>query len=140
MSITIHETDDIAACIALRMAVFVDEQGISVEEEIDDLDDAAVHLIAMDDGRPVGTARLLFSGETGKIGRVCVLQSHRGTGLGAELIEASIAYFRSRKNLKRAYLSAQVYAIPFYEKAGFAAYGAPYDDAGIPHRDMERVL
>jgi ElaA protein len=140
MTITIDITDDVAACIALRMAVFVGEQGISEDEEIDAYDDVALHLLATDGEMPVGTARLLTSGDTGKIGRVWVAKSHRGTGLGAALIDASLAHFRQDPALTRAYLSAQDYAIPFYEKLGFEAYGAAYDDAGIPHRDMQRAL
>jgi ElaA protein len=140
MSITIEPTTDVDACIALRIAVFVGEQGISMDEEIDAYDDIAQHLLARDGTTPVGTARLMAADETGKIGRVCVAESHRGTGLGAALIEASLAQFRQNAELSRAYLSAQVYAIPFYEKLGFVAYGAAYDDAGIPHRDMQLAL
>lgn len=69
----IERTDDIEACRALRRTVFIEEQGVSEAEEIDDLDGEAIHLLATDAGRPVGTARLLVRGETGKIGRVCVL-------------------------------------------------------------------
>lgn len=140
MTVTIEETQDVAACIALRLEVFVGEQGIPEAEEIDDLDDEAVHLVAKDAGKAVGTARLFMQGETGKIGRVCVAKSHRGTGLGAALIRAALARFRAEKGLNRAYLSAQVSAIGFYEALGFKAYGPIYDDAGIPHRDMEQPL
>jgi len=73
---------DYGPCIALRREVFIDEQGISEAEEMDDLDDQAIHLLATDNGTPVGTARLLLDGDTGKIGRICVVQSHRGTPAG----------------------------------------------------------
>ncbi|NJM84554.1 MAG: GNAT family N-acetyltransferase, partial [Tabrizicola sp.] len=75
-------TGDIATCRALRRAVFIEEQGVSEADEIDDLDGEAVHLLAHVDGRAVGSARLLVRGETGKIGRVCVLPEARGAGLG----------------------------------------------------------
>ncbi|MCV6823038.1 MULTISPECIES: GNAT family N-acetyltransferase [Halocynthiibacter] len=140
MTVHIEQTDDFEACLALRIEVFVREQGIPFDEEIDDLDAEALHLIAVDDGKPVGTARLIVDGKTGKIGRVCVAKSHRGTGLGAALIKAGLARFEADSGLNRAYLSAQVSAIGFYERLGFKAYGEPYDDAGIPHRDMERPL
>lgn len=140
MTISIAQTDNIDACIALRMEVFVDEQGIPVEEEVDAFDEVAVHLIAKDDGVAVGTARLISNESTGKIGRVCVVKSHRGTGLGAKLIQSALDYFKGRDEVNRAYLSAQVDAIGFYEKLGFKAYGKDYDDAGIPHRDMERKV
>ncbi|MBL4915793.1 GNAT family N-acetyltransferase [Szabonella alba] len=133
---TIARTGDIAACRALRRIVFIEEQGVSEADEIDDLDDEAIHLLALQDGRPVGSARLLIRGETGKIGRVCVLRAARGTGLGAALIRAAIAEFRALPGIKRAKLGAQTHALGFYEGLGFAAEGPVYDDAGIPHRDM----
>lgn len=137
MSVKIAVTQDIGACHDLRRAVFITEQGIAEADEMDDLDDGAIHLLATDGGQPVGTARLLLKGDTGKIGRLCVLSSHRGTGLGAALVRTSVDHFRTLPGLARAYLSAQEYAVGFYEKLGFTAYGGTYDDAGIPHRDME---
>ena len=87
----IERTDDIDACLAIRREVFIDEQGVPEAEEIDDLDAGAIHLLARDDqGRPMGTARLLVLDGTGKIGRVAVRKPARGTGLGAALIRASM--------------------------------------------------
>lgn len=140
MTLTIAPTDDIAACLALRRAVFIEEQGIAEAEEIDDLDGEALHLLALQDGQPVGTARLLRKGATGKIGRVCVLPQARGTGLGAALIRAGIAHFAADPAYDTVYLSAQEPALGFYEKLGFTAHGPAYDDAGIPHRDMTLPL
>ena len=136
----ISVVSDYTPCIALRRAVFMDEQGISQAEEMDDLDDSATHLLATIDGRPVGTARLLITGETGKIGRICVLKDQRGTGLGARLVKASIDHLRTIPNITHAKLSAQDHAIGFYEKLGFMAVGPFYDDAGIPHKDMVREV
>lgn len=131
----IEETRDLAACHALRRAVFIDEQQVSEAEEMDDLDDAAIHLLARDGGRPLGTARLILSGDQAKIGRVAVLADARGTGLGLAVMRAALDVARARGAV-RAKLSSQVHAIAFYEKLGFAAHGPVYDDAGIPHRDM----
>ncbi|MDF1621662.1 GNAT family N-acetyltransferase [Pseudothioclava nitratireducens] len=135
----ITETRDLDTCRALRRTVFIEEQNVPEEEEWDGLDADAVHLLARVDGHPVGTARLLLKGETGKIGRVCVLREARGTGLGAALIREGEARLRAL-GCTRAQLGAQCHAIPFYEKLGFSAYGPIYDDAGIPHRDMEKPL
>ena len=74
-------------------------------------------------------------GDTGKIGRVCVLKSHRGTGLGAALIRAAITELRQH-GLACAKLGSQTHAIGFYARLGFTATGPEYIDAGIPHRDM----
>ncbi|AXC48376.1 GNAT family N-acetyltransferase [Paracoccus suum] len=139
MTLHVTETDDLAACHALRRTVFIDEQGVSEADEMDDLDAGAVHLLALDGDRPIGTARLLLQGDTGKITRVCVLAEGRGTGAGAALINAAIASLRDR-GAAQAKLGSQCHAIGFYERLGFEVYGPVYDDAGIPHRDMVRRL
>lgn len=133
-------TSDLDACRSLRRAVFIDEQGIAEAEEWDDLDGQALHLLAWRNGVPAGTARILLHGQTGKIGRVCVLADARGTGLGAALIRAALDILRSRPGVTRAMLGSQVHAIGFYERLGFVAEGGIYDEAGIPHRDMTRAL
>lgn len=140
MSVTITRTDDIDACLRLRFEVFVDEQGVPAEIERDAYDDIALHLLAVQDGAPLGTARVLPNGEIGKIGRVCVVKRARGTGLGAALINAALDEMRADGRFAKAALGSQIHAIPFYEKLGFAAYGEEFDDAGIPHRMMERAL
>lgn len=136
----IEQTTDLAACLALRRTVFIEEQRVPEDREIDGLDDGALHLLATQDGQPIGSARILLSGETGKIGRVCVLPQARGTGLGAALIRAALDVLRVQPGITRAKLGAQTHALGFYEKLGFTAYGPVYDDAGIPHRDMTRDL
>ncbi|MDF3415176.1 GNAT family N-acetyltransferase [Sulfitobacter sp. M57] len=138
MSVIISLTDDIVACHALRRAVFIEEQGVSEAEEIDDLDDVCLHLLALDGDAPVGTARVNIQGGLAKIGRVCVVKSHRGTGLGAALIQKALEV--SRGKAAQAKLGAQTHALGFYEKLGFVATGPIFDDAGIPHRDMVRDL
>jgi ElaA protein len=139
MTVRVARTDDLEACLALRRTVFVEEQGVPEELERDDHDATALHLLATLDGRPVGTARLLVKGDTGKIGRVCVLPEARGAGVGAALIRAAVEDLRGL-GLRQAKLGSQVHAIPFYERLGFTAEGPVYDDAGIPHRDMVRAL
>ena len=139
MSLRIAVADSLDAPHALRRAVFIDEQAIPEAEEWDDLDEGALHLVAWDGDRVVGTARLVVEGDTGRIGRVCVLPSHRGTGLGAALIRDGMARLAAQ-GLGRASLSAQVRAQGFYEGLGFAAQGDTYDDAGIPHVTMSRAL
>ncbi|MEP0155045.1 GNAT family N-acetyltransferase [Pseudophaeobacter sp.] len=136
MSITIAETRDFATCLALRHTVFVKEQGVPVAEEQDAFDAVATHLLAQDGSTPVGTARILFQGDVAKVGRVCVLQSARGTGLGADVIRAAIEIAQKTPGIARVKLGAQIHALGFYTKLGFQAFGPIYDDAGIDHRDM----
>lgn len=135
----IVETRDLRAPHALRRAVFIDEQGVSEAEEWDDLDAEAVHLIALEGETPLGTARLFVAGDLGKIGRVCVLAGARGTGLGRALVLEGCARLKAL-GCRRVRLGAQMQAMGFYEGLGFVAFGPVYDDAGIPHRDMERAL
>lgn len=137
----IERTKDLAACRAIRHAVFVVEQNVPEAEEWDDLDADSIHLLATGpDGTALGTARLIQRGETGKITRVAVLKEARGTGLGAALIREAMRVFSTLPGITRLQLGAQNHAIPFYEKLGFAAYGPEYLDGGIPHHDMERAL
>ena len=128
-------TDDLDTCRALRRTVFIDEQGVTEAEEWDGRDAEAMHLLGWIDDRAVATARIFLEGETGKIGRVCVLAEARGTGAGAAIMRGAIAALRDQ-GARYAKLSAQTHALPFYEKLGFVAYGPEYPDAGIPHRDM----
>ena len=131
---------DIATCQRLRRVVFIEEQGVSEADEVDGLDETAIHLLAFDSELPVGTARLLLKGPVGKIGRVCVLPAARGTGLGAALIQTAIEVLRGQPGVTEAYLGAQSHATGFYEKLGFTVEGDEFMDAGIPHRHMRRDL
>ncbi len=138
MDITV--TRDIAACRQLRRTVFIEEQGVSETDEVDDKDDAALHLLATEQGRAVGTARIIVGGDTGKIGRVCVLADQRGKGIGALLIRQAIAVLRQNPAIKTAKLGAQTHALAFYENLGFTAYGPLFEDAGIEHQNMAMPL
>jgi ElaA protein len=135
-AIRVEVTRDIATCRALRRTVFIEEQGVSEADEVDDRDDVAIHLLAFRNGSPVGTARLLVDGSTGKVGRVCVLREARGTGLGAALMRAAVAEFRAMPGLAKVKLGAQSHATGFYEALGFRVVGEPFMDAGIEHREM----
>lgn len=136
MSIDISVTQDLSACFALRHEVFVVEQGVPIEEEQDALDESATHLLAVDNGTPVGAARMLFQQDLAKVGRVCVVKPARGTGLGADIIRAAVAIAAETPGITKVKLGAQTHALGFYEKLGFEAFGPVYLDAGIDHQDM----
>ena len=121
----------------LRFAVFVEEQKVPAEIELDQFDARSVHAVAFDASEhAVGTGRLLPDGH---IGRMAVAQSARGTGVGSALLMALMAEAR-RRGHQTAVLSAQTHAVAFYRKHGYTEVGAPYDDAGIPHVDMRCKL
>jgi len=140
MTLLIGVTDDLESCLELRRAVFVREQNVPEDLEVDGRDAEAIHMLARRDGVAVGCARILVEGPVGKIGRVCVLAPHRGTGLGQALTLTCLEVLRSRKGVREARLGAQLHALEFYRRFGFEAEGPIYDDAGIPHREMSMAL
>lgn len=120
---------------ALRREVFVLEQHVPEEEEIDEYDMSATHLVAILGGEVVGTLRLIQTEQHVKIGRVAVRLSARGKGIAKALMVEGMDTMRHRGHAKF-YLSAQADKLGFYEKLGFKAFGDIYDDAGIPHQSM----
>lgn len=132
----VWERDDEALRL-IRFAVFVVEQHVPEELEWDGTDAACEHAIAEDGaGSPVGCGRLLPDGH---IGRMAVLREWRGRGVGGALLERLVALARERGHAV-ARLNAQTHAMSFYESHGFVAVGDEFDEAGIPHRAMERAL
>ncbi len=127
-------------CAAVRKTVFIDEQGYLPEEEFDEADKTCPHLAIFDGDAPVAAGRLvLLADGTAKLGRIAVLKPYRGRHLGAAVVEALLARARE-SGARRAYVSAQSYAVPFYNKFGFREYGEEYLDGRIPHRDMDMQL
>jgi predicted GNAT family N-acyltransferase len=121
------------AMIDIRETVFVVEQGVPVELELDGVDAECHHVLAFDSrDRPIGTARMQQSGH---IGRIAVRREWRKRGVGSRLLAALVELAR-REGLDSVDLDAQVHAIGFYEKHGFRTRGEVYLDAGIPHRNM----
>jgi predicted GNAT family N-acyltransferase len=131
--------DEREACFAVRQAVFVEEQKVPPEYEYDEYDKTALHFLALHGKKPVGTARVVFKddGKTAKIGRVAVLKSARGLGIGAAIMRAIEADSDARK-ADKFLLESQTHAIPFYERLGYTAYGDEYLDCDIPHRFMSK--
>ena len=120
----------------IRFTVFVEEQGVPFEIEIDEHDPLCVHAIAFEGGKPVGTGRLLPDGH---IGRMAVLKEWRNRGIGGLLLNALIERARQRGDA-RVILSAQINAAKFYEAHGFSRHGEEYMEAGIRHQEMRRQL
>jgi predicted GNAT family N-acyltransferase len=120
---------------AIRGRVFVREQGVPEEIELDRDDGRAFHFLAFAGEKPVGTARVVMHRGHAKIGRMAVLKSYRGTGVGNKLLKQAVAMAK-RRGAQKIYLHAQVPVIGFYEKAGFRCLGPIFNEAGIPHRKM----
>jgi len=124
--------------LSIRREVFIEEQQVPEEMEIDGLDEACAHVLAEDvDGNAIGTARLM---PEGRIGRVAVLNSWRRCGVGAGLM-ANLEEEARGLGMLRLTLHSQTWTIPFYESIGYAVMeGEEFVEAGIPHRLMEKGL
>jgi predicted GNAT family N-acyltransferase len=140
---SVTDRDRMEAALVVRRAVFVDEQHVPIEEEIDDHDrddPDARHIVVTDGGVPLAAGRFYRrDAETVQIGRMAVLAEHRGRGLGRLMLDALMADARER-GYRRASLNAQVHALAFYAKAGFVAHGPPFEECEILHRAMEKPL
>jgi len=125
-----------AQASAIRLAVFVEEQGVPPEIEMDAIDAQCLHAVAFEKETPVGTGRLLPDGH---IGRMAILKPWRGRGIGSAILERLIEAARRRGD-REIVLSAQVHAVEFYRGRGFQPVGEVYEEAGIAHQKMVRVL
>ena len=122
---------------SVRHEVFVVEQNVPMEDELDAMDAVSLHIVAYGaDGIPIGTGRLLPDGH---IGRLAVCRSARGKGLGSALLRRLMEEAGKRGH-HEVVLAAQVHAQPFYSAHGFLAEGEVFLDAGIPHILMRRTL
>jgi predicted GNAT family N-acyltransferase len=144
----VRTPDEMAEALAVRRAVFIEEQAVPETLEIDEHDgdpasvSTAIHVLIRSEGRPVATGRLLLDGPPGEnahIGRVAVQREARGQGFGREVMRALQAEARAR-GLPGITLAAQLHAIGFYERLGYTAYGDVFLDAGIEHRWMGLTL
>ena len=127
----------------IRFTVFVREQGVPPEIELDGLDanqEKCIHAAARDDdGNVVATARLMLTQPIPRIGRMAVLKAWRGTGVGAAVLEM-LCDEAKRQGYKQVMIHAQSHATPFYFKRGFLSHGSEFAEAGIPHLEMRRAL
>jgi predicted GNAT family N-acyltransferase len=138
--VAIESAERMADARAIRRRVFIEEQHVPEELELDEDDQRAVHALALMDGRAVGCGRFVAHGEVEvKIGRMAVLTELRGTGVGRAILEFLMSEAR-RRGFLRAVLHAQLSAQGFYLKQGFVPVGPVFEEAGISHRKMERPL
>ena len=131
---------ELKAAFEVRMQVFVEEQGISEELELDDFDQEALHMVVKDGERVIGTARVLFLvANQAKIERMAVLKPFRRKGIGSGIISFLNEELRN-KQVEQVVLHAQYAVVAFYKSCGFEESGLPFQEAGIKHIKMERQL
>jgi predicted GNAT family N-acyltransferase len=131
-----YDSQYIAKIRNIRHRVFSVEQGIDREADFDGRDGEAVHALIQISGEYVATGRMLMDGH---IGRLAVLKSWRGKGLGRMIVEALTAEAGNR-GIARVFLGAQKQAEGFYQKIGFRQFGEPFMEVGIEHVHMEKIL
>jgi predicted GNAT family N-acyltransferase len=126
-------------CLEIRKRVFVEEQNVPMDREVDEFEDTATHILLIDD-EPIGTVRYRPASEDMiKVERMAVLPEARGRKLGFKLMEFVHDHAREH-GYTRAKLGAQVHAIDFYRKLGYTVSSDEFEDAGIPHVYMEKAL
>jgi predicted GNAT family N-acyltransferase len=136
---TANGAAEVEAALQLRYRVFCEEQGVSLEGDQDGRDGEALHIVAFDDGRMVGTCRLLFEDGIARLGRMAVEPELRGRGVGAAILEE--ADRRSREaGASKIRLHAQTAAASLYARDGFEVRGDEFIEEGIPHLTMEKPL
>jgi predicted GNAT family N-acyltransferase len=124
----------------VRTKVFVEEQQVPEEEEIDQFEREASHVVLYDEDKPVGAGRFRILNGIGKIERICVLPDYRSMGAGKIIMEKleEIAALKEMQTLK---LNAQTHAEPFYTKLGYSTISKEtFLDAGIPHVTMVKEI
>jgi predicted GNAT family N-acyltransferase len=131
----VSSKNELAKAFAIRLRVFVREQGVPEEIEMDRDDKRALHFLAYVGDNEAGTARIVIRHGSAKIGRMAVLKNYRQGGIGKKLLKRAIGA-ATRRGAQKIYLHAQVPVIAFYESMGFRCAGSIFNEAGIPHRKM----
>lgn len=129
--------EQIKIALEIRTRVFVQEQGVTKDEEYDGKDDICSHYLVFFNQEPIGTARVRYLDNKAKIERVAILKNFRGYGFGKALM---LYIIDNITGVKEIILSSQIDAIKFYERLGFEVFGDEYYDARILHKDMKKIL
>ena len=136
----VFSDEELEKCMEIRFDVFVEGQGVPIQEEVDGKDSISDHYLLFYNEYPSGVARVRYEADFAKIERVAVLGNCQGKGLGLKLMQFILSDLRQMSAVKKVKLSSQTYAISFYEKLGFVVCSEEYMDAGIPHKDMQLVF
>ena len=135
----VEDREDLERTFEIRDVVFIKEQNTPYDEEMDGLEDEAIHVIARVGEKAVGCGRIRFLGERAKLERLAILSEYRGRGIGREILEFMVGIARER-GAAEAMMHAQCYADGFYRKCGFSPRGGEFMEAGIRHVKMYMKL
>ena len=135
----VRDKKELEQVFEIRTMVFIEGQNVPYDEEMDGLDDEAIQVLALLQGKAVGCARVRFIDDRAKLERIAVLPEYRKMGIGQTITSFLVEEAKKRK-VREAYMHAQVYANDFYIKCGFVPRGPEFDEAGIIHREMYMAL
>lgn len=135
----VNTPKDLDHAYSVRYKVFVDEQKVPADEEIDQYEDSATHFVLYDGEQPVGAGRVREVDALLKVERICVLPTYRGKGSGKMIME-KVEEIAKEKDIKMLKLNAQTHAEEFYKKLGYETVSDIFMDAGIPHVTMIKTL
>lgn len=136
----VNNEQELADAFEVRKIVFIHEQNVPEEEEIDQFESDSVHFVLYDDdGKAAGAGRFRVLDGIGKVERICVLKENRKTGAGVAVMIKIEEYAKSQ-GISTLKLNAQTHAIPFYSKLGYETVSEEFLDAGIPHKTMKKFI
>lgn len=140
MNVKVCENEkEIRDAFSVRRTVFIDEQNVPEEEEIDQYEEDALHFVSYLEGSPIAAGRFRVIDGFGKVERICVLKEARNTGAG-KAIMSEIEAYALENDLHKLKLNAQTHAIPFYAGLGYEVVSEEFLDAGIPHKTMIKKI
>ena len=136
---TVENEQHYQDALKVRKTVFVEEQKVPMELEVDEYEKDATHIVAYENDKPVGAGRFRVKNGAAKVERICVLKEMRGHHVGLEIMK-KIEALATSKGLTTLVLHAQTHAQSFYEKLGYQVTSGLFYDAGIPHVEMEKSI
>lgn len=136
--IKITNPEDLQKSHEIRIEVFVEEQHVPVEEEMDEFEDESNHYLALADGTAAGTARWRITDNGVKLERFAVKKQYRRMGVASALMAFVLGEIKKFPELdnKVIYLHSQLDAMPLYSKFGFSKTGNMFEEAAIKHFKM----
>lgn len=135
----VESKEELNRAYQVRMNVFVEEQKVPKELEIDEHEDEAIHFVGYEDSEAIAASRLRFVDSYGKLERICIEKDHRGKSHGKEIIKAMEDIVLER-GFTKSKLNAQTHAEAFYQHLGYVTISGEFLDAGIPHVTMVKDL
>ncbi|WP_141432766.1 GNAT family N-acetyltransferase [Bacillus sp. 03113] len=137
--IIVKNDQELNDAFLIRKKVFIDEQNVPTEIEIDEFENSSVHFVLYNEKVPCGAGRLRVFPSYAKVERICILPSNRKGGSGKAIMN-KIEEYAKEQNISILKLNAQSHAIPFYKKLGYEIISEEFFEAGIPHMTMQKTL